>query len=86
MNFINPSENNYALVLASAQRAEKLFSEERIITELVDEPVLAFKTEGQMPLQKLEPNMVPTKVTKTALPMFDTKLRLSQEVGKYPTK
>jgi len=73
-------------VLALAQRAEKLFSEERIIAELVDEPVLAFKTEGQMPLQKLEPNMVPTKVTKKAPPMFNAKLRLSREVGKYPTE
>src|SRR6266446_6465552 len=85
MGIIDPSEDNYALKLASAQRADSLLSEEKIVTELVDEPVHRFKTEGQLPLPKPETEIVPAKVTKKNPPMFNAKLRLSREAGKYPT-
>src|SRR6266446_6223898 len=85
MGIIDPSEDNYALKLASAQRADSLLSEEQIVTELVDEPVRRFKTEGQLPLPKPETEAVPAKITKKNPPMFDAKFRLSREAGKYPT-
>jgi hypothetical protein len=85
MGFVDATEDNYALKLASAQQADRLLSEERLIAELVDEPVRRFKLEGQVPLRKSEPEMVPAKLIKKNPPMFDAKLRLSREAGKYPT-
>jgi len=48
MTFIDPNNDNYAIKLASAQRADKLLSQEEIVAELVDDPVLKFKAEGQL--------------------------------------
>jgi hypothetical protein len=85
MGFVDTTEDNYALKLVSTQQADRLLSEEQLVAELVDEPIHQFKLEGQIPLQKPEPETVPAKLMKKNPPMFNVKLRLSWEVGKYPT-
>ena len=48
MTFVDPTDDNYTIKLALAQRAKKLLSQEEIVAELVDNPVLKFKAEGQL--------------------------------------
>ena len=77
MTFINPTDDNYALKLALAQRAEKLLSQEEIVAELVDNPVLKFKAEGQLtkkpgPKPKVPGAIFAPKVTL----VFNTKFRI----------
>ncbi len=77
MTFIDPNDDNYAIKLASAQRADKLLSQEEIVTELVDEPVLKFKTEGQlMKKSGLKPKVSRAKIAPKAPPIFDVKFRI----------
>src|SRR5258708_37795190 len=77
MTFIDPNDDNYAIKLASAQRADKLLSQEEIVTELVDDPVLKFKTEGQlMKKSGLKPKVSRAKIAPKAPPIFDVKFRI----------
>ena len=55
MTFIDPNNNNHAIKLASAQRTDKLLSQEEIVAELVDDPVLKFKAKCQL-MKKLAQN------------------------------
>src|SRR5258708_2281294 len=48
MTFVDPTDDNYTIKLALAQRAKKLLSQEEIVAELVDNPVLKFKSDGQL--------------------------------------
>ena len=87
MTFIDPNDDNYAIKLASAQRADKLLSQEEIVTELVNDPVLKFKAEGQlMKKAGLKPKVSGAKPAPKTPPVFDAKFRISWEVGKYPTE
>src|SRR5258705_10957718 len=87
MTFINPTNDNYTLKLASAQRAKKLLSKEEIVAELVDDPVLKFKAEGQL-TKKPGPNpKVPgAKIAPKVTLVFDVKFRILRDAGKYPAE
>src|SRR5260221_3283726 len=77
MTFINPTNDNYALKLASAQRAEKLLSQEEIVAELVDNPVLKFKAEGQLTKKPGPKPKVPgAKIAPKVTLVFDMKFRI----------
>ena len=77
MTFIDPTDDNYAIKLASAQRAEKLLPQEEIVAELVDDPVLKFKAEGQL-TKKPGPKLKVTgaKVAPKVAPVFNMKFRI----------
>ena len=78
MTFIDPNDDNYAIKLASAQRADKLLSQEEIVTELVNDPVLKFKAEGQlMKKAGLKPKVSGAKPAPKTPPVFDAKFRIS---------
>jgi Retroviral aspartyl protease len=91
LSFVSVDEDNYVLKLASARKQEELLSEEQIVAELVDDPVRHLKTDGELPPKKgavvgtSSAGKAPAKLTKKSPPMFDAKLRLSREAGKYPS-
>ena len=74
MTFINPTDDNYTIKLASAQRAKKLLSQEEIVAELVDDPVLKFKAEGQL---TKKPGPKPKVTGAKVAPVFDVKFGIS---------
>ncbi len=77
MTFINPTDDNYTLKLVSAQRAKKLLSQEEIVAELVDDPVLKFKAEGQLTKKPGPKPKVPgAKIAPKVTPVFNTKFRI----------
>src|SRR5258707_8118751 len=87
MTFIDPTNDNYTLKLALAQRAEKLLSQEEIVAELVDNPVLKFKAEGQLTKKSGPKPKVPgAKIAPKVTLVFDMKFRISQDAGKYPVE
>src|SRR5260221_1432752 len=78
MTFINPTNDNYALKLVLAQRAKKLLSQEEIVAELVDNPVLKFKAEGQLTKKPGPKPKVPgAKIAPKVTPVFNAKVRIS---------
>src|SRR5258708_14532800 len=87
MTFIDPTDDNYALKLVSAQRAKKLLSQEEIVAELVDNPVLKFKAEGQLTKKSGPKPKVPgAKIAPKVTLVFVMKFRISQDAGKYPVE
>jgi len=77
MTFIDLTDDNYALKLVSAQRAKKLLSQEEIVAELVDDPVLKFKAEGQLTKKPGPKPKVPgAKIAPKVTPVFDVKFRI----------
>ena len=77
MTFIDPTNDNYALKLVSAQRAKKLLSQEEIVAELVDDPVLKFKAEGQlMKKPGPKPKVPGAKIAPKVTPVFNAKFRI----------
>src|SRR5260221_5875934 len=77
MTFINPTNDNYTLKLASAQRANKLLSHEEIVAELLDNPVLKFKAEGQLTKKPGPKPKVPgAKIAPKVTLVFDMKFRI----------
>ncbi len=78
MTFIDPLDENYAIKLALAQRAEKLLTQEEIVTELVDDPVLKFKAEGQLTKKPgPKPKIPGAKIAPKVAPVFSMKFRIS---------
>src|SRR5258708_30975190 len=87
MTFIDPTNDNYTLKLASAQTAKKLLSQEEIVSELVHAPVLKFKAEGQLTKKPGPKPKVPgAKIAPKVTPVFNTKFRILQDAGKYPAE
>src|SRR5258708_4324795 len=77
MTFINSTDDNDALKLALAQRAKKLLSQEEIVAELVDDPVLKFKAEGQLTKKPGPKPKVPgAKIAPKVTLVFDVKFRI----------
>ena len=88
LSFISVDEDNYFLKLTSARKQEELLSAEQIVAELVDDPVHHLKTDGELPTKKgavPSAGKAPAKLTKKSPPMFNVKLRLLHEAGKYPS-
>src|SRR5258708_5291574 len=91
LSVIDIDDESYDLKLASAKQLERLLTEEEKLASLIDGYASSSKSDDVSKPRKADSftqgtigPTVPNKVLKRSPPILDTKLRLSQEAGKYP--